>query len=206
MRKKNILCKSLATVETLGCVSVILSDKTGTLTQNRMSVVNVTIGTDLYSTQQAQDLSQSNDTTGHSIKVLASIASLCNDATFEKESMGESIEKRKINGDATDVGLLRFSESILTSANLRRSWTEVGKVAFNSKVRRLQFYLISNGQANENTLLSFFRTNSLSNLLGNLILVLAVLLSFSKPTILLKMILCYLSKVRFYPLSYFILF
>ncbi|KAK0185050.1 hypothetical protein F5146DRAFT_1105906 [Armillaria mellea] len=105
MRKANILCKSLSTVESLGCVNFIASDKTGTLTQNKMTVVNIAIGDELLTR----------------IKILAAIAGICNDARFDKA------DEEKVHGDATDTGLLRFSESISPVENKR------AKVAFNSK-------------------------------------------------------------------------
>ncbi|KAM0791484.1 hypothetical protein ACM66B_005937 [Microbotryomycetes sp. NB124-2] len=133
MSKKNVLCKSLSVVESLGCVSVICSDKTGTLTQNRMSVVNVVIGDAISNINEARQASARESVFGRCVLALAAVAGLCNDATFETSSTDEPIESRKVNGDATDTGLLRFADSITSVKDLRASWEEVGKVAFNSK-------------------------------------------------------------------------
>ncbi|KAK4046272.1 hypothetical protein OIV83_006195 [Microbotryomycetes sp. JL201] len=133
MSKKNVLCKSLSVVESLGCVSVICSDKTGTLTQNRMSVVNVVIGDTISNINEARQSSARDSAFGKCVRALAAVAGLCNDAAFESTSTDEPVETRKVNGDATDTGLLRFAESISSADELRSSWTEVGKVAFNSK-------------------------------------------------------------------------
>lgn len=74
--------------------------QTGTLTQNRMSVVNIAIGSQSYTTSEARS------STSDSVKVLAAIAGLCNDASFEGSTMDKEVEKRKVNGDAT--GTLNF--------------------------------------------------------------------------------------------------
>jgi sodium/potassium-transporting ATPase subunit alpha len=101
MRKSNILCKSLSTVESLGAVSVIASDKTGTLTQNRMTAVNIAIGQTPYNVAEAREMAVKGGQEGESIKALAAIAGLCNDASFEISDIDEPAELRKVNGDAT---------------------------------------------------------------------------------------------------------
>ncbi|KAJ7713558.1 hypothetical protein B0H16DRAFT_1899480 [Mycena metata] len=135
MRSNSILCKSLATVESLGAVNFIASDKTGTLTQNKMTVVNVAIGLARYSAADARTLAGNTGPSGGAIRELAALAGLCNDAAFESSycKIEEAPEHRKINGDATDTGLLRFADSVLSTEDLRAGWVQSGKVAFNSK-------------------------------------------------------------------------
>lgn len=149
MRKSNVLCKSLSTVESLGAVDIIASDKTGTLTQNKMTVVNISIGNKSHMAADARDIVLKGGPEAQSIKSLAGIAALCNDAAFDDHDDDYELELRTINGDATgawsylflrrstlkpgkDTGLLRFSEEILSSRDLRAHWREVGKIAFNS--------------------------------------------------------------------------
>jgi sodium/potassium-transporting ATPase subunit alpha len=158
MRKSNVLCKSLSTVESLGSVNVIASDKTGTLTENVMTAVNLAFGAEnRYSVEEALELLHQDAHGNQCVKALAAIAGLCNDAEFEAKDGAGSSGPRKINGDATgmfhlhmtlseipwlslhstDVGLLRFSDNISPVANARLEWKEVGKVAFNSSERIL---------------------------------------------------------------------
>ncbi|KAJ7618585.1 hypothetical protein FB45DRAFT_1007358 [Roridomyces roridus] len=135
MRSNNILCKTLSTVEALGAVNLIASDKTGTLTQNKMTAVNVAVGVERYSVGEARELAITEPTQGSGAVVLelAALAGLCNDAAFEHSKVEEPVDMRKVNGDATDTGLLRFAESVLRTEELRASWLEKGKIAFNSK-------------------------------------------------------------------------
>ncbi|SGY20643.1 BQ5605_C016g08112 [Microbotryum silenes-dioicae] len=136
MKKKNIMCKTLATVESLGCVSVICSDKTGTLTQNRMTVVDIVVGDKIVSTKEAQALAAGGgelSISRRAVMTLSSIAGLCNDAAFGSADTNLPAHERKVNGDATDTGLFRFAEDMSRVAELRALWKVVGKLAFNSK-------------------------------------------------------------------------
>jgi sodium/potassium-transporting ATPase subunit alpha len=101
MRKSNILCKSLSTVESLGAVSIICSDKTGTLTQNKMTVANIAIGPNRYTVAEGREEAATSSREGQTVKLLASIAGLCNDAAFEPSVSDVPVEVRKVNGDAT---------------------------------------------------------------------------------------------------------
>ncbi len=109
MRKANILCKSLSTVESLGCVNFIASDKTGTLTQNKMTVVNVAVGDELLTVSEAKMAALTNGPAGEHIKSLAAIAGICNDARFDKADKGLPVEIRKVHGDATGKASLNMA-------------------------------------------------------------------------------------------------
>ncbi|KAJ1956246.1 hypothetical protein IWQ62_005346, partial [Dispira parvispora] len=108
MAKQKVLVKSLMTVETLGSVNVIASDKTGTLTQNRMFVNNARVGNDSLTTKDCQE--RAFDRVPGFLQLLAS-ARLCNAASFDPQSLHLDVAERKVNGDATDTALLRFSAS-----------------------------------------------------------------------------------------------
>ncbi|KAK7053708.1 calcium ATPase [Favolaschia claudopus] len=136
MRSNSILCKSLATVESLGAVNLIASDKTGTLTQNKMAAVNVAIGLAQYSVEDARLLAAEAGEAGAAVRELAALAALCNDAVMELRSDDDdekSAQDLKIIGDATDTGLLRFADSIAPALDIRVQWVQSGKIAFNSR-------------------------------------------------------------------------
>jgi sodium/potassium-transporting ATPase subunit alpha len=107
MRKSNILCKSLSTVESLGSVNIIASDKTGTLTQNVMTAVNVAFGAEnRYTVEEAKTLIHKGITGAQCVKALAAISAVCNDAEFEMTEKDEPLSSRNIHGDATGAFLV----------------------------------------------------------------------------------------------------
>ncbi|KAI6294292.1 hypothetical protein MCOR33_008536 [Pyricularia grisea] len=131
MKASNILPKGLATVETLGCVNVVCSDKTGTLTQNKMTVSSVAF---VDSESVPDDIFESNQEErpmAHALK-LHEAAVLCNDATFEPTTTHLPVDERAVRGNATDAAVLRFAAQGERVSPVRPRKPDF-KVPFNSK-------------------------------------------------------------------------
>ncbi|SPO06040.1 probable Na+/K+ ATPase, alpha subunit [Cephalotrichum gorgonifer] len=132
MKKNKILCKSLKTVETLGSVSVICSDKTGTLTMNKMFVSDCSVNLETFTAESAKIEFEASKG-GSSIYQLRAITGLCNSAEFETDGKESPLAERHIFGDATDQASLRLSESLGSVSALRSNWDMVFELAFDSK-------------------------------------------------------------------------
>jgi sodium/potassium-transporting ATPase subunit alpha len=133
MGKSKVLCKSLTTVETLGAVNILCSDKTGTLTQNKMFVQSASILDEEYSTNQARMAVIRSEKSKGTLNQLHLVAGLCNAAQFDASTLGLPISERKINGDATDTAILRFAEELGDVSELTSNWKREFDLPFNSK-------------------------------------------------------------------------
>lgn len=91
------------------------------------------VGTKKMTTQGARDAMIRLQGSSNPIGQLRAAAGLCNAGEFDAASIHLPLDERKINGDATDQAVLRFSELLGSVAELRRMWRKRFDLAFNSK-------------------------------------------------------------------------
>ncbi|XP_067939031.1 sodium/potassium-transporting ATPase subunit alpha-B-like [Watersipora subatra] len=134
MASKNCLVKNLESVETLGSTSTICSDKTGTLTQNRMTVAHMWFDDTIYEADTSDEQTHAQyDKHNPAWLNLARCAMLCNRAEFKVGQEGVPVLKRECNGDASESALLKCVElSMGHVTEYRARNKKISEIPFNS--------------------------------------------------------------------------
>ena len=132
MAKENAIIKDLKAVEGLGAVSVICSDKTGTLTQNKMTVQKVYVDNNVIEGRELK-----KDNLAHTF--LINNALLCNDSV--------TVEGKEI-GDPTEVALVNLGEELhLDELVIREKYQRISEIPFDSDRKLMSTVNIVNNKS-----------------------------------------------------------
>ena len=142
MLKRKALIRRLPAVETLGSVTVICSDKTGTLTQNRMTVTVLDVSGDTEEINALIDkrgalidaeLKESAPPHNRTLSLLIKAGALCNDAVIQIEDGQE-----RTIGDPTEGALVVAATQVgYTKEELEDEWPRVNEIPFTSERKRM---------------------------------------------------------------------
>ena len=116
LAKQNVLVKDLQGVETLGSITLLATDKTGTLTQNKMTVVGAWLNLNLYDVQEYGG-GVLLDKTVPNFNDFLDVLSLCTKyffiayprARFNTADLEKPLDERRVIGDATETGLYQYA-------------------------------------------------------------------------------------------------
>ncbi|HGC8694154.1 TPA: cation-translocating P-type ATPase [Streptococcus agalactiae] len=134
MAKQHVIIRQLPAVETLGSTSVICTDKTGTLTQNKMTVVDAFIPNG-----ESNLFSGDKQTWSESERLLMQIAVLANDSNID--------EKGESSGDPTEVALIAYSnKQDAPYEEIRKKYPRLLELPFDSNRKRMSTVHEINGE------------------------------------------------------------
>jgi sodium/potassium-transporting ATPase subunit alpha len=133
LAKKNVLVKDYEAIETLGSCSTICSDKTGTLTQNVMTVRHCCYDGQIKSLDELATLG-GIDRNDQTFKLLFLVAALCGNAVFHPnpDNLELPIQQRLCIGDASETAILKFCEKFRRVDKFKRHHPKVFEIPFTS--------------------------------------------------------------------------
>lgn len=144
MIKKKAIVRKLSAVETLGCASVICSDKTGTMTENQMTVKEVYVnGKNLYVTGDGYEIQgdffankEKVDRDYPNLKSMLLYGLLCNNASLQ-------VKKGKyfVDGDPTDGALLVAARKLGLSPKVNDNFQIIKEIPFDSDRKRMSMVI-----------------------------------------------------------------
>lgn len=138
LNDQGVLVSNLEIIETLGAVTVICSDKTGTLTCNRMTVAHVVYDGKIYLASEDSPKNDEDDFIVYegesdSFKKLQRVLALNTDAIFLQTAEQEpDVLKRETKGDASEAAMIKFAEPIRPIEEYRAANKRVAAIPFNS--------------------------------------------------------------------------
>ncbi|MGB7785055.1 MAG: cation-transporting P-type ATPase [Salinimicrobium sp.] len=127
---RNVVIKKLEAVETLGSTGVICTDKTGTLTENHMSVHRVLTGGEEFGPEAWEEKTAAEKLLEKSnFSNLLKVAVLCNNSKKKEDDF---------TGDAVESGLLIFSEALdLHYEDLRKKHSRIMEIPFDAEIKKM---------------------------------------------------------------------
>eukprot|EP01117_Protostelium_nocturnum_P010456 TRINITY_DN3765_c0_g1_i1.p1 TRINITY_DN3765_c0_g1~~TRINITY_DN3765_c0_g1_i1.p1 ORF type:complete len:1126 (-),score=460.97 TRINITY_DN3765_c0_g1_i1:37-3414(-) len=142
LAKNKVWVKELESVETLGSTTMICSDKTGTLTQNRMTAVHSWYNGEIHDIkpivgEYMRTHNPAMDIDDQTSARLMRVASICSRAQFEQiaiklDETSKPLIERDIIGDASETALLRMCESYFDTIPFREHFSKIFEIPFNS--------------------------------------------------------------------------